>query len=711
MRKPILRPWWVLVLALILCLAFSRFSGATGDETEPLTGTRVNISGYEGILRAMEVPAALLAIKELGIGQPPFLKELETVEAYGVDSSRSGVLQKGTERVHVFKLTFRSEGQAVASLNLRRQRSAPRPGLMVEDPMNTRNPSFGLFFDGTSWSGFRRKQEVLILLKGAVSQEDFFRIMEKVFEGEGKSDAATDRTIRIGLLGTFRGPLAMQGIEMRDGALLALDQARQGEGMRGPAFELIVADDQGDPEEAIRQAKRLIEVERVSALLGPLESRSALALIPVVSEARIPMITLATHPDLTRPLHRYVFRGNISDEDLGRIIADYTAISTVGEEVAVLYEDSPYGRAGMEIVRQRLRRWGVEPKAVERYVSGSLDFRAQMARFQQAGVKVVVVYGTMVDARALMQAIVTSGLRARVVASSGWESGQLLSMVPEGLEVVVAGYTHLSGEPDADQFPSWIPFHKAFRDRYGRDPDPVAGHAYSNMLCLLEAMARVKFDPARIVEGLEATENFLTVFDHFINYHDGNHDGMRYINFSAYRNGRVELAAKDKSLDATKMREEGIVVEAAGYRGVLSPMPPNAAAFFALHIGFGHPPFMKQIREMGLYGGFRSDYEFHGIKDAYSGTVSQGVNKIVVVKMVFRSPERAIAVLDLEATKEALEGKTRLGRRPEEMRDTESGVSYAEGEWSAYRRRGSTLVFAKGVVPLKDLKAVLDALP
>ncbi|MBI3990467.1 MAG: hypothetical protein HY347_12730 [candidate division NC10 bacterium] len=142
--------------------------------------TRLSINGYEGILQGMDVPAALLAMKELKIGQPPFLKELEAIQAYGIDSSQSGVLQKGAARVHMFRLKFQSEGQAVSSINLKRQQSPQRPGLSVEDPMNTRNPDFGLFFDGTSWSGFRRQKEVVVLLKGAVSQEDFFRIMEKV---------------------------------------------------------------------------------------------------------------------------------------------------------------------------------------------------------------------------------------------------------------------------------------------------------------------------------------------------------------------------------------------------------------------------------------------------------------------------------------------------------------------------------------------------
>jgi hypothetical protein len=211
------------------------------------------------------------------------------------------------------------------------------------------------------------------------------------------------------------------------------------------------------------------------------------------------------------------------------------------------------------------------------------------------------------------------------------------------------------------------------------------------------------------VEGLEGTENFLAVFEHYINYHDESHDGMRHINFSTYQEARVELAAKDKSLDATKMRERGIPVEVGAYRGELSLMPPNAAAFFVLHLGFGYPPFMKEMREMGLYGGFRSDFEFHGMKKSYSGTLSKGKDKIVVVKMIYRSPERAMANLNLEETKESIEGKTEEVKRPEEMRDGDSGISYAGGEWAGYKRKGSTLVFAKGTVPLEDLKAVLDA--
>ncbi|MDH7500013.1 MAG: ABC transporter substrate-binding protein, partial [candidate division NC10 bacterium] len=196
--------------------------------------------------------------------------------------------------------------------------------------------------------------------------------------GVGYTGVASAEPIKIGLIGTFqvRMGIEFQGNDMRDGALLALEQAQSNEKMKGHSFQLVVANDKGSPEEAVAQAKRLIEVERVSAILGPSNSSCALAVAPVVSQAKVPLITLATHPDLTRPLQRYVFRGNISDVDLGKVMADYVMIMLAGpdvDKVGILYEDTPYGRAGMEVVRARMARHGMKPAATVSYPSGRGD--------------------------------------------------------------------------------------------------------------------------------------------------------------------------------------------------------------------------------------------------------------------------------------------------------------------------------------------------
>jgi hypothetical protein len=147
---------------------------------EALGETKLEINGYVGTLQETEVPAAIQAIKDLRIGDPPILKEQDPPAEYGINSCESGVLQKGEVRVHVFKLHFQSEDQATSAINMKCKPSKSRGPLMVEDPTNCRNPYFGLFFDGTDWSGYRREKKTLVLLKAPVSQEDFYRFMEKV---------------------------------------------------------------------------------------------------------------------------------------------------------------------------------------------------------------------------------------------------------------------------------------------------------------------------------------------------------------------------------------------------------------------------------------------------------------------------------------------------------------------------------------------------
>ncbi|HEX9920406.1 MAG TPA: hypothetical protein VGB21_02825 [Candidatus Methylomirabilis sp.] len=168
------------IFALGLALSLGSAISATAAQGESATETWLSINGYEGTLQNLEPPAALLAIKELKIGDPPFLKELEATDLYGITSSQGGALRKGAALVQVFKLQLSSEDQASSILNLKCKQSTHRAPLAAEDPTNCRTPDFGLFFDGTNWSGFRREKAVLVLMKGAVSQEEFFRIMEKV---------------------------------------------------------------------------------------------------------------------------------------------------------------------------------------------------------------------------------------------------------------------------------------------------------------------------------------------------------------------------------------------------------------------------------------------------------------------------------------------------------------------------------------------------
>ena len=113
-------------IALTLTLAFYLFfsSGSTaisgGDQIgSALESAKLSIAGYEGMLKKMDVPGAIEAIRALRIGHPPFLKHIEKIQDCGIHSGVGGVLEKGKNQVKVFKLKFESDDQAISSINLK----------------------------------------------------------------------------------------------------------------------------------------------------------------------------------------------------------------------------------------------------------------------------------------------------------------------------------------------------------------------------------------------------------------------------------------------------------------------------------------------------------------------------------------------------------------------------------------------------------------
>jgi hypothetical protein len=174
----------VLVTALLGALFFC---GGWGDTARAIEETELHIFGFEGVLQKADVAKALTEIKGLRIGQPPFLRDLGPTD-HGIDKAHSALLRKGRDEVRLFKLKFESEDRAIASLNLETQ-----PGqhdsinpYTIEDPKNCRNQDFGLFFDGMYWSGFRRNTDVIAIMKGDLTQEDMFHLMEEIFQGRGR---------------------------------------------------------------------------------------------------------------------------------------------------------------------------------------------------------------------------------------------------------------------------------------------------------------------------------------------------------------------------------------------------------------------------------------------------------------------------------------------------------------------------------------------
>ena len=119
------------------------------------------------------------------------------------------------------------------------------------------------------------------------------------FTGKGEEESDV---IKIGFIGPLTGPAASYGINARNGALIAVEQINAAGGvLDGKKLQLIVEDDKGDTTEATNVFNKLVEQDKVVAIVGPVTTGPTTVVARLAGEERIPIVSpTATGDDITK---------------------------------------------------------------------------------------------------------------------------------------------------------------------------------------------------------------------------------------------------------------------------------------------------------------------------------------------------------------------------------------------------------------------------
>src|SRR5687768_9588414 len=137
--------------------------------------------------------------------------------------------------------------------------------------------------------------------------------------------AGEENEIVIGEFGSLTGTTATFGISSKNGIDMAIDSINKAGGVLGKQVRVIVEDDQGRPEEAQTVVTKLINSDRVVAVLGEVASSRSLAAAPVAQQNQIPMISpSSTNPKVTE-IGDYIFRVCFIDPFQGLVMAKFAS--------------------------------------------------------------------------------------------------------------------------------------------------------------------------------------------------------------------------------------------------------------------------------------------------------------------------------------------------------------------------------------------------
>jgi len=203
-----------------------------------------------------------------------------------------------------------------------------------------------------------------------------------------------DDSIVFGQSAAFKGPAAALGLGMRKGILAAFNEINAAGGIAGRKLQLISYNDGYEPDRAITNTVRLIEQDKIFALIGEVGTPTSKAVQPIATDRRVPFLGPFTGAAFLRnaALDNVVNVRASYDQETEAWIAHLTGDLGISR-IAILYQDDSFGRAGLAGVRKALERRKMQLVADGTYMRNTTAVKRALLTIRKAKPEAVVMVG------------------------------------------------------------------------------------------------------------------------------------------------------------------------------------------------------------------------------------------------------------------------------------------------------------------------------
>jgi branched-chain amino acid transport system substrate-binding protein len=323
--------------------------------------------------------------------------------------------------------------------------------------------------------------------------------------GEPQADADV---IKIGVFEPMTGDSAAGGQMTWEGIELANEL--HGE-VLGKKVELVLVDNKTDKNEAANAAIRLVEKEKVAAIIGSYGSSLAMAAGPTVMEAKVPAVGCSpTNPLVTKD-NPYYFRVCFIDPFQGSVMAQY-AYEDLGAKTAVIVRNvaDAYSVGLNNYFKEAFIKLTGDDQAVLAeldYQQGDQDFTAQLTSIKKLNPDVIFAPGPYNDGALMIKQARGLGITAPFMGGDTWEAPEFIQIGGQEVEGVALS-THYS--VDAAPTDTAKEFVNAYKQKYQeKEPNAFAALGYDAYMVILDAIDRANsYESTAIRDELAKTAGF-----------------------------------------------------------------------------------------------------------------------------------------------------------------------------------------------------------
>ena len=322
--------------------------------------------------------------------------------------------------------------------------------------------------------------------------------------GLGNPAHAADKVIKIGLNFSLTGGDAESAARMRDGALMAIDEANSKGTVKGYKIEAVVLDDatatagQYDPAQAATNARKFVSDRTVVGAVGPQMSGAGKAMAPILSQGGLAIITpSSTNPDLTdpkfadqyRPAGKAIyFRTVTTDAFQGPNMADFYAEKLGVKAVYVLDDQGAYGVGMADAFQKRITDKGVKVLGRDQLDPKAADYSAILTKIKSLNADSLYYGGVGTAGVKLIKQSYDILPDIKKGGGDGIYGGDLLKGA--GFPAMDGWYATIAAPhmTEDTKLGTWM---AAFKKKYGAAPEDYSITSYDAATIIIEAMKTV----------------------------------------------------------------------------------------------------------------------------------------------------------------------------------------------------------------------------
>jgi len=310
--------------------------------------------------------------------------------------------------------------------------------------------------------------------------------------GAPSASAASKPDIKVGVALSLTGVGNAYGPVQKNGVNLAADRINAAGGANGAKLQLVIEDDQSTTDGGITAFKKLVQQDRVAAILGPTLSGTAVAADPVAQSAQTPVIAISNTGEgivgkCSYGPCDYVFRVSLGESAaIPETVKTVKAKLSLKSVVLMYAQDDKFSSDGFVIFKKALESNAISVKKEIAYSKNDVDLSGPVTQALAETPDAIVNSSLAGPAIKILQEVAKRKPGLPVIGGNGFNTPAIAASAGAAAEGAISGTAWYLDNPSAEN----KDFVAAYKAKYNADPDQFAAQAYSAIYVLLDALKR-----------------------------------------------------------------------------------------------------------------------------------------------------------------------------------------------------------------------------